>query len=173
MYSSAGSGAAAPAAAAPSPGGGCRVGTALVDLAGVDVGDTLFVGDPWKKIISLFNLVYWTKMTKNNEKSSKNMSISPLLETWKCKRRSDGQTCVENKLLCLTQTNTDGSFISGDQTDIKYKWQHMWSHEELISKLIKWIKNARSKYKQTKKNSEVWIKSLLGEKTLHVVIHIS
>lgn len=38
-------------AAAPSPvaaGGGCRVGTAFEDLAGVDVGDTLFVGEPWK-----------------------------------------------------------------------------------------------------------------------------
>lgn len=43
-YSSAGSGAAA--AAAASPGGGCSVGTAFEDLAGVDVGDTLFVGDP-------------------------------------------------------------------------------------------------------------------------------
>lgn len=46
-YSSAGSAAAA-AAAALSPGGGCSVGTAFEDLAGVDVGDTLFVGDPWK-----------------------------------------------------------------------------------------------------------------------------
>lgn len=46
-YSSAGSAAAA-AAAAFSPGGGCSVGTAFEDLAGVDVGDTLFVGDPWK-----------------------------------------------------------------------------------------------------------------------------
>lgn len=48
-YSSAGSG-AAEAAALPalSPGGGCNVGTAFEDLAGVDVGDTLFVGDPWK-----------------------------------------------------------------------------------------------------------------------------
>lgn len=46
-YSSAGSGAAEAAAAAPlSPGGGCNVGTAFEDLAGVDVGDTLFVGDP-------------------------------------------------------------------------------------------------------------------------------
>lgn len=43
-YSSAGS--AAAAAAALSPGGGCSVGTAFEDLAGVDVGDTLFVGDP-------------------------------------------------------------------------------------------------------------------------------
>lgn len=25
------------------------MGTAFDDLAGVDVGDTLFVGDPWKK----------------------------------------------------------------------------------------------------------------------------
>lgn len=48
-YSSAGSGAAEAAAlAALSPGGGCSVGTAFEDLAGVDVGDTLFVGDPWK-----------------------------------------------------------------------------------------------------------------------------
>lgn len=46
-YSSAGSGAAAAAAEALSPGGGCSVGTAFEDLAGVDVGDTLFVGDPW------------------------------------------------------------------------------------------------------------------------------
>lgn len=43
-YSSAGSGAAA--AAALSPGGGCSAGTAFEDLAGVDVGDTLFVGEP-------------------------------------------------------------------------------------------------------------------------------
>lgn len=43
-YSSAGS--AAAAAAALSPGGGCSAGTAFEDLAGVDVGDTLFVGDP-------------------------------------------------------------------------------------------------------------------------------
>ena len=50
-YSSTGSGAAAAAAAAPaaSPGGGCSVGTALEDLAGVEVGDTLFVGEPCKK----------------------------------------------------------------------------------------------------------------------------
>lgn len=51
-HSSAGSGAAAAAAAAAaavSPGGGCSAGTAFEDLAGVDVGDTLFVGDPWKK----------------------------------------------------------------------------------------------------------------------------
>lgn len=46
-HSSAASGAAAAAAAAaPSPGGGCSAGTALEDLAGVDVGDTLFVGEP-------------------------------------------------------------------------------------------------------------------------------
>lgn len=44
-HSSAGSAAAA-AAAAFSPGGGCSAGTAFEDLAGVDVGDTLFVGDP-------------------------------------------------------------------------------------------------------------------------------
>lgn len=48
-YSSAGSGAAA-APAAPSPGGGCSVGTAFEDLAGVEVGDTLFVGEPCKII---------------------------------------------------------------------------------------------------------------------------
>lgn len=48
-YSSAGSGAAAAAAAAAlSPGGGCSVGTAFEDLAGVDVGDTLFVGEPFE-----------------------------------------------------------------------------------------------------------------------------
>lgn len=49
-YSSAGSGAAgvAVAAAAPSPGGGCSAGTAFEDLAGVEVGDTLFVGEPCK-----------------------------------------------------------------------------------------------------------------------------
>lgn len=48
-YSSAGSGAAAAAAAAAlSPGGGCSVGTAFEDLAGVDVGDTLFVGEPYE-----------------------------------------------------------------------------------------------------------------------------
>lgn len=46
-HSSAGS--AAAAAAAFSPGGGCSAGTAFEDLAGVDVGDTLFVGDPWKR----------------------------------------------------------------------------------------------------------------------------
>lgn len=46
-HSSAGSGADG-AAAAASPGGGCSVGTAFEDLAGVDVGDTLFVGDPCK-----------------------------------------------------------------------------------------------------------------------------
>lgn len=46
-HSSAASGAAAAAAAAaPSPGGGCSAGTAFEDLAGVDVGDTLFVGEP-------------------------------------------------------------------------------------------------------------------------------
>lgn len=50
-YSSAGSGAAAaaPGAEPASPGGGCSVGTAFEDLAGVDVGDKLLVGDPWKK----------------------------------------------------------------------------------------------------------------------------
>lgn len=52
-YSSAGSEAAGPAAApsppAPAAGGGCKVGTAFDDLAGVDVGDTLFVGEPWKE----------------------------------------------------------------------------------------------------------------------------
>lgn len=30
-----------------SSGGGTRVGTAAADLAGVEVGDTLLVGDPW------------------------------------------------------------------------------------------------------------------------------
>ena len=46
-HSSTGGSGAAAAAAALSPGGGCRVGTALDDLAGVEVGDTLFVGEPW------------------------------------------------------------------------------------------------------------------------------
>lgn len=59
-YSSAGSGAAA--AAALSPGGGCSVGTAFEDLDGVDVGDTLFVGDPWKidRRRSPFSVVHHT-----------------------------------------------------------------------------------------------------------------
>lgn len=52
-YSSAGSeaagAAAAPSPAAPAAGGGCKVGTAFEDLAGVEVGETLFVGEPWKK----------------------------------------------------------------------------------------------------------------------------
>ena len=48
-YSSGSGAAGAAAAAALSPGGGCNAGTAFEDLAGVDVGDTLFVGDPWKK----------------------------------------------------------------------------------------------------------------------------
>lgn len=32
-----------------SSGGGTRVGTAAADLAGVEVGDTLLVGDPWNR----------------------------------------------------------------------------------------------------------------------------
>lgn len=32
-----------------SSGGGAMVGTAAADLAGVEVGDTLLVGDPWNR----------------------------------------------------------------------------------------------------------------------------
>lgn len=66
-YSSAGSGAAA--AAAVSPGGGCRAGTAFEDLAGVDVGDTLFVGDPWEirdKRGAAFLVVHQTGRAQQN-----------------------------------------------------------------------------------------------------------
>lgn len=52
MAGSAGAGAAAAAAGADaaSVGGGSRVGTEPADLDGVDVGETLLVGDPCNTI---------------------------------------------------------------------------------------------------------------------------
>lgn len=81
-YSSAGSGAAAAAAAALSPGGGCSVGTAFEDLAGVDVGDTLFVGDPWKVGREApFLEVHQTWRAKQQYRLV-STCVSPLSETW-------------------------------------------------------------------------------------------
>ena len=45
------SGAAAAAAEAP-VGGGSRVGTEVADLAGVEAGEALLVGEPWNTTIS-------------------------------------------------------------------------------------------------------------------------
>lgn len=112
-HSSAGSGAAAAAAAAVSPGGGCSAGTAFEDLAGVDVGDTLFVGDPWKKETdrdALLKAVHQTGRAQYKHRLSW-MCISPLLETWK---RDGGGEIVSafawNRQICCTQA---GNYLTG------------------------------------------------------------